>query len=135
MRTFSNGKIILCLAGIFAFGAATGTIVGIGATKKKMEKRYETKSLEASIMELLRSRLQITAEQSVELQPLVDLACSEYRAEQGRSVERILEIIHNSNQRLAKKLTPEQVTKLEEMEREHEAGLRKKFSLGPAPTR
>jgi hypothetical protein len=115
MRTFSNGKIILCLAGIFVFGAATGAIFVTGAAKKKMEKRYETKSLEASIMELLRSRLQITAEQAGELQPLVDLACNEYRAEQGRSVERVLEIIHNSNQRVAKKLTPEQVGKLEEM--------------------
>lgn len=135
MKNFSNGKIVSCLAAIFLLGVATGGIVVAGTAKKKIEQRYETTLLEASIIESVRARLELTPEQLTEIKPLVDLACQEYRAEQSGSVERVLAIIHNSNQRVAKKLSPEQVVKLEEWERGHEAGLRTKFNLGPTPKR
>ena len=116
MNNLSKWKIIACLAAIFLVGAATGAVTAVGVAKKVMEKRLRLENLDANVMELLRARLQLTTEQTARIRPLVDLACREYKALHRQSLQRVAEIIHASNQRIARELTPEQVKKLEEWE-------------------
>lgn len=117
MNNLSKWKIIGCLAAIFLVGAATGAVTAVGVAKKVMDERLRLENLEENVMELSRSRLELTPEQVIRIRPLVDQACREYKALQRQTLERVAQIIHDSNQRIAKELTPNQVQKLQEWER------------------
>lgn len=129
VKPLSQPIVLLSLVAIFLLGGLSGGILVAGSAKKRVERRYEPKSIEASFDELLRKKLDLSPEKIAELKPLVDEACREYREEQTRCVEHILETMRSANSRIAAKLTPEQVEKLERLEKYHEARMRKRFGL------
>ena len=133
MNRFSRSTILLSLTGIFLVGAVTGGVTALGLVRTKTEKHLKMENLEASIMEWAKTRLTLTPDQVVRIQPLVDLACAEYRAEQGKTMGRVIEIIRASNRRVSAELTPAQVERLEKLEREHEDYLHRKFKVEIPP--
>ncbi len=132
-QPLSQPVVLLSLVAIFLLGGLSGGILVAGTAKKRVERRYEPKTIEASFDELLRQKLNLAPEEIAILQPLVDEACREYREEQTRCVEHILQTMRVSNSRIAAKLTPEHAEKLSRLERYHELRMRKKFGL-PADT-
>lgn len=133
MKKFSRSKIVFCLAAIFLVGAVTGATTALGFAKAKVEKDLRMQNLETSIMNWAKSRLDLTPEQVERIEPLVELACNEYRAEFSQTIQRVIEIIRASNQRVAKELTPAQAEKLFAAERKHEANLRRLMENPPPP--
>lgn len=133
MKRYSRSLIVLSLAGIFVIGALTGAVTALGFVKAKAEKRLKMENLEDSVMKWAAAELSLTADQTEKVRPLVELACDEYRAEQRKTVERIIEIIRTSNRRIAAVLTPAQVEKLQSLELRHEERMTRKFKVEPAP--
>jgi len=131
MKRFARSTIVLSLAGIFFVGAATGAVTALGLAKSKVEKQLKMENLEDSIMDWATAKLELTEEQTVRVRPLVEIACDEYRAEQAKTMQRVIEIIRASNQRISPELTPAQVEKLIESERKHEDYLKRKFNVEP----
>lgn len=133
MKPFARSTIIASLTGIFLLGAVTGGVTALALAQKKVEKKIKMENLEDSIMGWATTKLDLTPEQIERIRPLVTLACDEYRSEQAKTMQRIVEIIRASNRRVAAELTPEQVEKLLSLEQAHEASLEKKFKIELPP--
>ena len=118
---------ILIVVAIFVAGVVTGSVNSIGVGQRLAEHRLRVDNLRSTLMDILRSELDLTPEQVVRIEPLVNQACEEYRHLTLETVERVTQLVRAANGRIARELTPDQVARLERLEAERQALVRQKL--------
>jgi len=117
---------ILIVVAIFVAGVVTGSVNSIGVGQRLAEHRLRVDNLRSTLMDILRSELDLTPEQVVRIEPLVNRACEEYRALTLETVQRVTQLVQATNERIARELTPAQAARLSELEEERQALVRRK---------
>jgi DNA-binding protein H-NS len=120
-------KNILIVVAIFVAGVVTGSVNSIGVGQRMAEHRLRVDNLRSTLMDILKSELELTPEQVVRIEPLVNQACEEYRTLTLETVQRVTQLVQAANGRIARQLTPEQAARLEHLEEERQALVRKKL--------
>ena len=118
---------ILIVVAIFIAGVVTGSVNSIGVGQRLAEHRLRVDNLRSTLMDILQSELELTPEQVVRIEPLVNQACEEYRALTLETVQRVTRLVQAANGRIARELTPDQVARLERLEAERQALVRQKL--------
>lgn len=118
---------ILILVGIFVAGVVTGSINTIGVGQRLAEHRLGVDTLHSSLMDILKSELELTPDQVQRVEPIVVHACKEYQALTLDTVNRVTQMVAATNERLAKELNPQQAQKLRELERQREEMVRRRL--------
>lgn len=118
---------ILIVAAIFVAGVVTGSVNSIGIGQRRAEHRLRVDNLRTTLMDILKSELELTPEQVGRVEPLVNQACEQYRALTLETVERAAQLVQVANDRIARELTPEQAARLKRLEEERQALVRQKL--------
>jgi Spy/CpxP family protein refolding chaperone len=118
---------ILIVGAIFVAGVVTGSVNSIGVGRRLAEHRLRVDNLRSTLMDILKSELELTPEQVVRIEPLVNQACEEYRTLTLETVQRVTQLVQAANGRIARELTPEQAARLKRLEEERQARVRKKL--------
>jgi len=118
---------ILIVVAIFLAGVVTGSVNSIGLGARRAEDRLRVDNLRSTLMDILKSELELTPEQVARIEPLVSQACEQYRALTLETVQRVAQLVQAANERIARELTPEQATRLKRLEEERQALVRKKL--------
>ena len=118
---------ILIVVAIFVAGVVTGSVNSIGVGQRMAEHRLRVDNLRSTLMDILKSELELTPEQVVRIEPLVNQACEEYRHLTLETVERVTQLVRAANGRIARELTPEQADRLNHLEEERQALVGRKF--------
>jgi len=121
-------KNILIVVAIFVAGVVTGSVNSIGVGQRMAEHRLRVDNLRSTLMDILKSELELTPEQGVRIEPLVNQACEEYRTLTLETVQRVTQLVQAANGRIAQELTPEQAARLNRLEEERQALVRKKLN-------
>jgi hypothetical protein len=120
-------KNILIVAAIFLAGVVTGSVNSIGVGQRRAEQRLSVDHLHSTLMDILKSELELAPEQVARIEPLVRQACEQYRALTLETVQRVTQLVQTANARIARELTPDQATRLQRLEAERQALVRKKL--------
>jgi hypothetical protein len=127
MKNLTKRKAISYLLAIFLAGAATGALVGYTSVKHKPPPPPpRPEEMAGHIIDRLKTKLGLSGEQLVNIEPLVQQACAEMQVIQRESGKRVGQVFQDLNQRMAEYLTAEQKVKLDEMERERQEFWRKR---------
>jgi hypothetical protein len=115
----SKGKLILYVVSLFLVGAITGSAL----TYSLMGKRHQhgerpSVGIVEHMRSELKSKLGLTDEQVKKFDPMIDKAGTELHGIQTNTMQRVSQVIDNLHAQMRPELTPEQKTKLEEMEKE-----------------
>jgi hypothetical protein len=130
MKPPPNWRNLLIATLIFLAGAAVGSINTIGVHQRLENRRLEAGGLQASLMNLLRTELQLTPDQVRRIDPIIAQACEDYRQETLHAMERVDAIVRRTNERVAAELDPDQIEQLNALEasrRESEKSLKERF--------
>ena len=111
-------RIGLAVLVIFVAGAVTGAFLGARLQMEKQTKRAEIDQLPDNVMEMLETRLSLSAEQSKKIEPDVKEACSELHEVYDASSKRVGQILGKYYGRISKDLSKEQSAILAKMENE-----------------
>ena len=118
---------ILIVVAIFLAGVVTGSVNSIGLGARRAEDRLRVDNLRSTLMDILKSELELTPGQVTRIEPLVSQACEQYRALTLETVQRVAQLVQAANERIARELTPVQATRLKRLEEERQALVRKKL--------
>ncbi len=111
-------KIALVLLGIFVAGALTGGAVAIRFVQKKFAARPMPEQWAPMQMKRLAERLDLSPEQKEQLHPIVRRNMEQLNRLRTYSFAETRSIIERMQREIADKLTPEQRTKFEQMNKE-----------------
>ena len=114
-------KISLYLAAIFVAGVFTGIFISIQVARHMMPSREKMVDRWCGELE---SRLNLTPEQTAKIRPIVDRTMTDFIGSLSREMRSDLS---NCYARIALELTPDQKTKLEQMQREKEDFIRSRI--------
>jgi len=118
---------ILVVVAIFLAGVVTGSVNSIGLAERRAEHRLRVDNLRSTLMDILRSELELTPEQVSRVEPLVAQACEQYRALTLETVQRVAQLVQDTNRRIGRELTPEQAARLTRLEAERQQQVRRKL--------
>ena len=109
-------KVILAFAGVFVAGAIFG---GALAPRWFGPRRpmHRGQAFELHLMDRLTRELALTPEQQKKIAPIVSRAEAETRRLRRESVQSFRAVMEKANTEIAAELTPEQRTKMDEMQR------------------
>ncbi|MCP5520068.1 MAG: hypothetical protein H7A46_00805 [Verrucomicrobiales bacterium] len=130
MKRPSNWRNLLLATLIFLAGAAVGSINTIGVHRRLEDQRVQAGGLQDSLMDLLRTELELTPDQITRIEPIIAAACEEYRQETLHAMEQVDAIVRRTNERVAGELDPAQIDRLNALEasrRESEKSLKERF--------
>jgi len=120
MNRLSKTKLILYLAAIFVAGGVTGAMVALKADKQATTEAPRVARLETRYLrDRFQSKLNLTPEQSQVIEPILEKMSDDLKSVRQDCSKRIAAVMKASYDQIAKKLTPEQRKKLEEMQKEH----------------
>jgi Spy/CpxP family protein refolding chaperone len=125
-------KIALYIALIFLAGGITGA--GIRSMWKQPQPPRPPMpgpDFAKQIFNRINERLQLTPEQIEKIEPVFRKGIDEVRAIQDRSVKEVEAAVKRNHEELASLLTPEQVQKLQEWDREREKWRKGRRHNGP----
>ncbi len=128
MNQLSKLKISLYLTALFLAGAITGGFVTSKMMRRAMASPPDQEHMAARWCTELQSRLALTPEQLNRIRPIVNDALAEIKITLS---DRLSATFSNSNARIACELTPEQRTQFEQMTRECQDFMQKKFREQP----
>ena len=132
MNHLTKKKIIVYLATIFVVGGITGGVLGwTGAQQRSMAPPSSRKICD-DVRHRLQTKLELTAAQLKQLDPLLEKRAREMEAIHLRTIQQFEELIRASNDEIAATLglNSTQRAQLEEMENKRREFMRKRF--GPA---
>ncbi len=118
---------ILVVVAIFGAGLVTGSVSSIGVGQRLAEHRLRVDNLRSTLMDILESELALTPEQVTRIEPLVGQACEQYRTLTLETVQRVTQLVQAANGRIARELTPAQAAKLQQLEQQRQALVRRKL--------
>jgi len=125
----TKGKLILYLVLLFVAGAVTGSVITYGSVQRTGlgGPPRPPGDIVAHLKQKFQTRLDLTPEQQAKINPMVEKAGVALRAAHDDSTKQFARIFDDLNAQVATVLTPEQKTKLEEMEREHREWENRRF--------
>jgi len=118
---------ILVVSAIFLAGMITGGLPSAVFGERIVEHRLRVENLRSSLLEILERELDLSASQLEHIEPIVSEACNEYRHMTQETVDRVGILVQQTNQRIARELTPTQVSRLTELEAERQEQLRQRM--------
>jgi hypothetical protein len=111
-------KVIIVLLGIFAAGGVTGGFVTLRVCKNKILNRPVPEEWAPKHLKRLVDRLALTPEQQEQIRPIVRRNMEQLNRVRNHSMAETQTVVEGMQQDIAEKLTPEQRTKFEQMNRE-----------------
>jgi hypothetical protein len=118
MSPFSQWKTIGYAAAIFATGAISGGALGMYEAKSHLFQPMRKQEIAIHIMKHLQTRLNLTPDQSAQIQPIVDNVATELGDVRGEISQRVNKIFDDSYAKVSAILTPDQRKELDKMEKE-----------------
>jgi len=125
-------RIALYAGLIFFAGAITGALVApmVGRHFMRLPDSHQLSRL---MLTHLRSGLDLTAEQEEKIKPLVEKSCAEMEAIHHQTMQRVVERLNETSEKISAFLTAEQKVKLKKMEAQHRLHLRHFHHPGGPP--
>lgn len=136
----SKVKLVLGLIAIFVAGLVVGGTVGVTIGKSKTppakqevqraaapdrERDHDRGNFTERVCSKLKKELSLTAEQVEQIKPIVDDTSAQVKKLNAENYERVRDIFRASHQKMKPFLTPEQVQKLDDKDRERDERIRK----------
>lgn len=121
----SKWKISLYLLALFFAGVVTGATLTHQIGKRIMMKAMNPQAMAEHWKHDLEGRLNLTAEQSQKIEPIIVDGISNFRSALCDQAELVLS---NCNARIALELTPDQRIKFVEIEKEQQQFVRSRFN-------
>jgi len=111
-------KVIIVLLGIFAAGGVTGGFVTLRVCKNKILNRPVPEEWAPKHLKRLVDRLALTPEQQEQVRPIVRRNMEQLNRIRNQSMAETQTVVEGMQRDISEKLTPEQRTKFEQMNRE-----------------
>ena len=111
-------KVIIVLIGIFAAGGVTGGFVTLRVCKNKILNRPVPEEWAPKHLKRLVDRLALTTEQQEQIRPIVRRNMEQLNRVRNHSLAETQTVVEGMHRDIAEKLTTEQRTKFEQMNRE-----------------
>jgi Spy/CpxP family protein refolding chaperone len=124
-------KLIFAFILVFLAGAACGFFGAFHA--HYFFARMDPASMAQHMKERLQAELKLTPEQMQQISPIVDRAASQLKMKREQTVRDIHEIFERAHREMQPLLTPEQRTKLEQLEQRHRRMLHRHGFMPPPP--
>ncbi|MEK7676159.1 MAG: hypothetical protein AAB676_10050 [Verrucomicrobiota bacterium] len=129
MNPSPKGKAALYLAAVFVAGLIAGAMAGFALARRWPPPPPSPERMAEHIRARLTSDLRLTETQTQQISPVVDELVRQMGAEHERTVERMVQIIRTSHQRMEPFLTPEQREKFRRIQQEREQAFRRAARL------
>jgi Spy/CpxP family protein refolding chaperone len=130
MNRLSKWKLGLYVLVIFLAGGGTGALITWQVRRRTPVAPLPPAEIGARLRARFQSRLDLTPEQVQKIDPLIDQAMGRVEAIRSETANHVFANASNLHAQVLLVLTPEQKMKFEELERERQTFLRRKF--GPA---
>jgi hypothetical protein len=132
MNAALRWKLILAFVLVFLAGVACG-FFGAFHGAGWIFGRSHTGSLAEHMKRHLERELRLNPQQDQQISPILDHASSQLEAKREQTVRDVHEIFEQTHREMQPFLTPEQRTKLEQMERRHRHLLHRHGFMPPGP--
>lgn len=126
MSGLSKWKAALYLAAIFCAGGVSGWFVAAKTAKRILFTSPRWEEIDASTRERLRSKLNLTPEQSSQVGEILEETSHELRSMHEKHMKLVWEVIRARNDQIADVLTPGQLKDFTQMEKERQEWWRRK---------
>jgi len=120
MTQFFKWKMIGCAAVIFIAGAISGSAFGVYQSKKDIFAAPHKNELALRIRTRLQSRLDLTEEQMLKIDPVIEMAAANLSAVRMDTMQDMGKVFEHSYAQISMLLTPAQRAELERMQRERQ---------------
>jgi Spy/CpxP family protein refolding chaperone len=124
-------KLILAFVLVFLAGAACGFFGAVHV--HDFFARMDPGSMAQHMKQRLRGELRLTPEQLQQISPIIDRAASQLKTKREQTMRDVHEIFEEAHRDMQPFLTPEQRTKLEELEKRHRHLLHRHGLTAPGP--
>lgn len=131
MSWLRHWKVVLALVALFAFGAATGTVITLKVVKRVIEGRTNPERMSQSLLQEYQRRLQLSPEQADKIRPILQRTGREMWELRTEMAGRTFQVIRASHEEIAAELTPEQREEFARLNREMRERLRLQGPPGP----
>lgn len=111
-------KVIIVLIGIFAAGGVTGGFFTLRVCKNKLLNRPVPEEWAPKHLKRLVDRLELTPVQQEQIRPIVRRNMEQLNRVRNQSLAETQTVVEGMQRDISEKLTPEQRTKFEQMNRE-----------------
>jgi Spy/CpxP family protein refolding chaperone len=131
MNNSLRWKLILAFVLVFLAGGACGFFGAFHV--HPFFARMDPGAMAEHMKERLRAELKLTPEQMQQISPIIDRAASELKTKREQTMRDVHEIFEQAHRDMQPFLTPEQRTRLEELEKRHRHLLHRHGLMAPGP--
>jgi Spy/CpxP family protein refolding chaperone len=131
MNNSLRWKLTLAFVLVFLAGAACGFFGAFHV--HHFFSRMDSGSMAQHLKKRLRAELKLTPEQMQQISPVVDRAASQLKTKREQTMRDVHEIFEQAHRDMQPFLTPEQRTRLEELEKRHRHLLHRHGLMAPSP--
>jgi Spy/CpxP family protein refolding chaperone len=124
-------KLILAFVLVFLAGAACGFFGAVHV--HHVFAQMDPGSMAQHMKQRLRGELKLTPEQMQQISPIIDRAASQLKTKREQTMRDVHEIFKQTHRDMQPFLTPEQRTKLEQLEKRHRHLLHRHGFMAPGP--
>jgi hypothetical protein len=118
MSQFSQWKTMGYAAAIFVVGGISGGALGVYQTKSHLFAPSREDEIALHLRNRLQTGLGLTPDQVAKINPITDSAASEIRSIRTETMQRVNKVFEDSYAKVSAILTPDQRTKLDQMQKE-----------------
>ena len=129
MNNSLRWKLILTFVLVFLAGAACGFFGALHL--HHFFGRMDSGAMAQHLKQRLRAELKLTPEQMQKISPIIDRAASELKTKREQTMRDVHEIFKQAHREMQPFLTPEQRTRLQELEKRHRHLLHRHGLTGP----
>jgi Spy/CpxP family protein refolding chaperone len=131
MNNSLRWKLILVFVLVFLAGGACGFFGAFHV--HHFFARMDPGSMAKHMKQRLRAELKLTPEQMQQISPIIDRTASELKTKREQTMHDVHEIFAQAHRDMQPFLTPEQRTRLEELEKRHRHVLHGRGLMAPGP--
>ena len=132
MNNSLRWKLLLAFVLVFLAGAACGFFGALHV--HHFFARMDSGAMAQHLKQRLRAELKLTPEQMQKISPIIDRAASELKTKREQTMRDVHEIFKQAHREMQPFLTPEQRTRLQELEKRHRHLLHRHGLTGPPPS-
>jgi Spy/CpxP family protein refolding chaperone len=131
MNNSLRWKLVLASVLVFLAGAACGFFAAFHV--HGFFARMDPESMAQHMKQRLRAELKLTPEQMQQISPVIDRAASQLKTKREQTMRDVHEIFEQAHRDMQPFLTPEQRTRVEELEKRHRHLLHRHGLMAPGP--
>ncbi len=133
MNQLTKRKVILYLAIIFVAGGISGAVIGWGSAREARSRPPTMGHMCDHMRKRLQSHLNLSPDQLQKIEPILQKTAKQMEAIHRKTIDEIERLLQQSNAEIAKELNPDQIVKLEELDKERREYFSRRFKGGPPP--